>query len=513
MFNRMQRIVWIVLAFVLMVSPAATAAPPARERFIVVFHDSVGMPAAVASELAQRAGGQVSFVYEHALKGFSIELPAPAAAVLTNDPRVAYVEVDQVMHTFSQEIPTGVKRIFADQNSNITIDGIDDLRIDVDVAVIDTGIDSNHPDLNVYRHVDCSGGSPLTGSCKAGGTDKNGHGTHVAGTIGALDNGIGVVGVAPGARLWGVKVLGDNGSGYTSWIIAGIDYVTKNAAEIEVANMSLGCECYSKAQDDAIARSVRAGVTYVVAAGNSNKDASTFSPANHPDVITVSALADFDGEPGGRVGEVTDRTVYCREDTDDTLANFSNFGSLIDIAAPGVCIKSTWPGGGYNIISGTSMASPHAAGAAALLAASGIYSPASIRTILQQKGNDGWNNEKYQPQEILLDVRDASVFNPATYPGSNSGGGDTDGGGDTGGSLTLSATARKQQGFKIAELSWSGNSGNVNIYSNGSQIAQNIGGTSYTHNTNEKGGGSATYKVCEASGDTTICSADVTVSW
>ena len=166
--------------------------------------------------------------------------------------------------------------------------------------------------------------------------------------------------MAPGARLWAVKVLNDQGSGYMSWIVAGIDYVTKNASAIEVANMSLGCECTSAALDTALTNSTNAGVVYVVAAGNSTKDASTFSPANHPRVITTSAVADFDGKAGG-VGAAT-----CRADEDDTLANFSNFGSTVDIAAPGVCIRSTWNNGGYNTISGTSMASPHAAGAAAL---------------------------------------------------------------------------------------------------------------------------------------------------
>jgi subtilisin family serine protease len=158
-----------------------------------------------------------------------------------------------------------------------------------------------------------------------------------------------------------VKVLGRNGSGYLSDVIEGIDYVTANASQIEVANMSLGClQCQTAAMDTAISRSVAAGVVYAVAAGNDAVDAALESPANHPDVLAVSAIADFNGQPGGGAA------ATCRPDQDDTFADFSNYGSTVDIAAPGVCILSTYKGGKYAIVSGTSMASPHVAGAAAL---------------------------------------------------------------------------------------------------------------------------------------------------
>ncbi len=402
--------------------PVAAAGPVgvSTEGIIVVFNDDVASPAQAAAEMAALHGAEVGFVYEHAIRGFSAQLPVGAVAGISSDPRVAYVEIDQIATTFAQQTPTGVERIFADGNPNLDIDGVDDYRVDVDVAVIDTGIDLDHPDLNVVASVDCSGGSPFKQECGSGGDDDNGHGTHVSGTIGALDNDIGVVGVAPGSRMWAVKVLRSDGSGYISWIVAGIDYVTANADQIEVANMSLGCECTSAAMDTAIANSVAAGVTYAVAAGNSAKDASTFSPANHPDVITVSALADFDGDPGGLAA------ATCREDQDDTLADFSNFGADVEIAAPGVCILSTWNDGGYETISGTSMASPHAAGAAAVLAASGISSPADIRTTLINEGNFDWTDDSGDGiQEPLLDVSDATVFAPALVAGGGDGGGDT----------------------------------------------------------------------------------------
>lgn len=396
----------------------------AATRYIVVLQDGVS-----PGDVAARYGAVPDVAYRHALTGFSARLTSSQAAALRADPRVAIVEEDQVVTIAGgHEVPTGVQRIFADDNPNIGIDGADDLRIDVDVAVIDTGISLSHPDLNVFRSTNCSGGSFFKQSCGSGGDDDNGHGSHVAGTIGALDNDFGVVGVAPGARLWAVKVLDKNGSGYMSWIVAGIDYVTANAASIEVANMSLGCQCTSSALNTAISNSVAAGVVYVVAAGNDAQDASTFSPANHSDVIAVSALADFNGQPGGGAAPT------CRADVDDTLANFSNYGSTVDIIAPGVCILSTVPGG-YATYSGTSMASPHVAGAAALLTS--VNKPANrtdalnVRSTLAGAGNFEWTEDRAtDPVEPLLDVRSTSIFNPRTVAGTATTPGDPGGGGD-----------------------------------------------------------------------------------
>jgi subtilisin len=284
--------------------------------------------------------------------------------------------------------------------------------VDADVAVLDTGI-YNHKDLNVAGGRDCVGGKG------AGYSDGNGHGTHVAGTAAARDNSIGVVGVAPGARLWAVKVLNNNGSGSLASVICGIDWVTgrntdgNDANDVEVANMSLGATVTgtddnscgwiannsAAAMHRAICNSVSAGVFYAVAAGNDSKDFLTDVPAAFNEVLTVSAMADFDGEPGG-TGAAT-----CRPDQDDTNADFSNYTAADPndddhtIAAPGVCIESTWKSGGYKTISGTSMASPHVAGTAALCIAT--------------SGSTGKCTG--DPSDVMGDLRSDAAVQPASY--------------------------------------------------------------------------------------------------
>lgn len=409
-------VVCILLVGLLGIFPAVEAQTPdgygilpvGVPTHIIVLKSGVSVDS-VVNVMASANSLQVSNVYRYALNGFAASIPPARLEALRRDPRVAYIEPNQVWTIQAQTIPTGITRSYAASNPLIKIDGVDN-RVNVDVAVIDTGI-SSHPDLNVFRTVNCVSAIPFIASCSSGGTDGNGHGTHVAGTIAALDNGVGVVGIAPGARLWAVRVLNNQGSGYTNQIIAGIDYVTANAASIEVANMSLGCECTSAAQASAISRSIAAGVVYVVAAGNSDKNASTFAPANHPDVITVSALADFNGLLGGGAAST------CRVDQDDTLADFSNWGSLVEIAAPGTCIYSTWLNGGYNTISGTSMASPHVAGAAAILASR--FNPANrndvlaIRSTIVSEGNFNWTDDSGDGiKEPLLDLSDTTIFAP-----------------------------------------------------------------------------------------------------
>lgn len=382
----MRRLTVQALFAAVLLAAAVPAAPASADTqtsgYIVLLKDGVSVSSATGL-----LGVTVDNVYESAVRGYSGRMTATTAARLARDPRVALVQPDGVASIAAQTLPTGIDRIDAEKSPTARINGTDE-RVNVDVAVIDTGVDLDHPDLNVNTAgaKNCSTGRSAD--------DGNGHGTHVAGTIGALDNGNGVVGAAPGARIWPVRVLNNQGSGSFSAIICGIDYVTAHANEIEVANMSLGgsgsdsaCGSNKDAMHEAICRSVSAGVTYVVAAGNSAVNSSTFVPATYQEVITVSALADFNGQPGGGAAST------CRADVDDTFADFSNYGADVDVIAPGVCILSTWKGGGYNTISGTSMASPHVAGAAALYKATHpSASPSAVKSALQAAGTSNWNS-------------------------------------------------------------------------------------------------------------------------
>jgi hypothetical protein len=257
-----------------------------------------------------------------------------------------------------------------------------------------------HPDLNVVGGYNCSTSNP------AAWTDGNGHGTHVAGTVGALDNGIGVVGVAPGVRLWAVRILNSSGDGLVSWYVCGLDWITAQRDPVdptlplfEAANMSVA----KPGRDDrncgltngdvihqAICRLVASGVTVVAAAGNNSFNAGNLIPASYDEVITVSALADTDGKPGGIGGD------FCFSwgsfDRDDTFADFSNYGSDVDLIAPGKCILSTRPGNTYGYSSGTSMAAPHVTGAVALYKASRPHAtPAEVKAALRAAGTFDWN--------------------------------------------------------------------------------------------------------------------------
>ncbi len=350
-------------------------------------------PGQVGRGVVQRTRGRLGHVYTNAVRGFSIQLPPGLAKqAIQAEPGVFLVESDVQVHAVAQTLPTGVNRIDADLNSTAKIDGIDE-RVDVDIAIIDTGIDRDHPDLNVvtgrrfYSVLWWTFQDDLY-------DDDNGHGSHCAGIAAAKDNGEGVVGVAPGARLWAVKVLDSTGSGYLSDVIAGVDWVTAHASTIEVANMSLAATASSSIFRTAIQNSVAAGVVHVVAAGNDAKDVYGFDgvfgtsddviPAAYPEAATISAMVDLDGIPGGEGGS----SGY---GTDDSFANFSNDshsavagnpvtspGGAIDLLMPGVDIVSCYLSGGYATGSGTSMASPHAAGLAALyIASNGRASSAS----------------------------------------------------------------------------------------------------------------------------------------
>jgi subtilisin family serine protease len=377
-----------MLAALLPVSAAAGNGAGA-DRYIVVLKDAVDS-ARVADLHSARYGVTVDQIYAHALHGYAAVIPNDRVAAVRSDPNVWFVSTDATVTAQAQQAPTGVRRIGG--SSDGATQTLANKGTGVGVAVIDTGIQLSHPDLTPVN-----AGKNCVRTRKAP-EDDNGHGTHVAGTIAARDNGSGVVGVAPGASLYAVKVLNGQGSGTWSQVICGIDWATANAGTIKVANMSLGGsgtatpsnpDCSNGNNDalhTAICRSVKAGVTYAVAAGNSAADASGQVPAAYSEVITVSALSDSDGAPGALGGPPACRTT----EKDDFFASFSNFGAPVDIAAPGVCILSTWLGSGYNTISGTSMATPHVTGAAALyIAAHPLATPADVQAGLLASDEPG----------------------------------------------------------------------------------------------------------------------------
>jgi subtilisin len=366
-------------------------------RFIVVVEDSADATA-VAGAAVER-GARLNATFGSAIKGFVATLPLLDLRALRSDPRVAYVKADRPLRLLDTAAPagtpTGVSRVGALPEKVTQKAGA----ARAAVAVLDTGI-APHPDLNVMGGVDCS--NDLLGNLLGGGgfEDSNGHGTHVAGTVGAKADGTGVVGVAPGVPLYAVRVFSQLGAGTLSGVICGLEWVAENAAQynIKVVNMSLGGAgvddgaCGSQSQDpfhQAVCNVVAKGVTVVVAAGNDGSELSGTVPAAYDEVLTVSALTDFDGQPGGKGVP----TSCGRSEKDDTPAGFSNYALPTGpdtghmISAPGTCITSTWLSRGYNTISGTSMASPHVAGAVARCIDAGPcagLTPAQIITKLRR---------------------------------------------------------------------------------------------------------------------------------
>ena len=349
----------------------ALAAPAQAQDQIVVLKDPDHSVARETAQREQRLGFTAEHEYERVIDGFAADLTAVQVDALQRDPEVAMVVPNRPVRASgiatavdAARVPPGVHRVTRTAATEVrqSADGA--------VAVLDTGVDLEHPDLNVSAGKNCV--TPT-----AAPDDVNGHGTHVAGIIGARNDSRGVTGVAPGTRIIAVKVLNDAGDGTTATMLCGAEWVLANAAlqKITVANFSLGgpgaaSTCTSDPEHLVFCKLANAKITPVVAAGNAGTDfgagATREVPAAYPQVLTVSAFADTDGRPGG--AGATDR---CSSTADDRYASISNFTTRAAdeahlVAAPGVCILSTSPGGGTARRSGTSMAAPHVAGLVAL---------------------------------------------------------------------------------------------------------------------------------------------------
>ncbi len=377
------------LVLQLIVAPSAAVAQE-ESSWIVTLAPGVD-PSAAAHGLSWQHAGSAEHLYEHVLNGFSFRGSRRAAAALERHPAVLRVQRSGV-YELTEQGPFGVLRIgawAANQagHTGRTADGTK-----VRVAVLDSGVMANHPDLEANVDVG-EGRNCVIGADPTDPSDDHGHGTHVAGTIGAALNGDGVIGVATDVSIAAVKVVNAQGSGTDAEILCGLEHVAALAADgtPTVINMSLGearnegVGCASSPLHQAICNLHAQNVVIVAAMGNSSQDGSSFYPAAFPETIGVSAFTDLNGTGGASSGcqFFLDSFSQC----DESLANFTNWGSKVDLTAPGVNVLSTTFDGASGPRSGTSMASPHVAGAAALvLAADPTLSPDAVRTLLQETG-------------------------------------------------------------------------------------------------------------------------------
>jgi len=376
--------------------------------------------------LAARLRFRPRFQYRWALQGFAADLDSKQVAALRADSRVAAISVDMPVQLADQSTPTGVQRVHAQPEAGGG-PGVPDLST-VNVAEIDTGIrhlttNPSEHELNIGGGIDCSGDQPgATDPTHWKDVDPGGHGSHVAGIIGAKDNNEAVVGVAPGVTLWSVRVFDSLLQGSEATVACGLDWVTSTRSmdppagtnPIDVANLSLrgprsgnGPEACGVMNDPdiehvAVCGAFQAGVTLVVAAGNETMDAKDVVPAGYDQVITVAALSDFDGMPGGAGSETC--LGPRGHETDDTFARYSNFGADVDLIAPGSCITSlnrSGKGSGVRELTGTSMAAPHVTGAAARY----------IAAVVAAQGGDPLTATRPTPGEVRSALRATAGFN------------------------------------------------------------------------------------------------------
>jgi subtilisin len=383
----------MVLAVLAATMPARAVEEPAPDRYIVVLKGARTDPEPVAADHSRRYGVVATHLYRHALRGYAASVPRHRLEALRRDQKVAWVSQDEPMalpervryrtaalktgKPFAQILPTGVARIDGELSSARS--GNRKGSTPVNVAVLDSGIDRSHPDLKVAGGINCI-------KPEGGIGDSDGHGTLVAGIIGARDDGKYVVGVAPGARLWSVVVVAKDGFATEGSILCGLDFVTATRTDadpsndIAVANLSLagpGGDDGAVDQDalhQAVCRATAAGVTVVAAAGNEGQDIAAVTPAAYDEVLAVTAMTDHDGLPGAVATKTACRNA--RTLPDDARAPYSNFAvspedAAHTVAAPGTCILSTYLKKNAAYGAGTSAAAPHVAGVVALCIAGG----------------------------------------------------------------------------------------------------------------------------------------------
>jgi subtilisin family serine protease len=386
----------VALAIALGVPAAASAATPIPGQYIVVLKDGAS-GRSVAAEHSRSANARVLQTYDAAVDGYAAKLDAAGLAKVKADARVASVVQDaEGKAVLAQMLPTGVNRIDGEQapavvtaadGTTATTTGVTTPGV---VAIYDTGVDTAHPDLNVAGGVNCLGAKSSYNDGTIG--DQYGHGTHVAGIVGAKDDDAGVVGVAPGVQLYSVRDLDSRGSGTISSQLCGIDWITANgpALGIKVANSSQvmltartddGNCGYSNGDilHQAICRSVAAGITWVYGSGNSPVAFTNGAGPNYREVLTVTALGDGNGQPnvgsitkfscGSAINTSTKKGGTTYTEVDDKYTSFSSWASSTVasqvnhvVSAPGACIWSTFKGQAYGYMTGTSMAAPHATG-------------------------------------------------------------------------------------------------------------------------------------------------------